>query len=84
MPPRTSLDPAEIEGEEGDSRLLLVDELLDQLANSHPEKAEVVKLKYFVGFTNAEAAQTLAGSEKTINRDWRFSRAWILSKLDHG
>lgn len=79
---KTSLDPAEIYGEEGDSRLLVVNELLDQLAASHPQKAEVVKLKYFVGFTNAEAAQALGVSEKTINRDWRFARAWILSELD--
>lgn len=78
---KTSLDPAEIQGEEGDSRLLVVNELLDQLTESHSQKAEVVKLKYFVGFTNAEAAQALGVSEKTVNRDWRFARAWILSKM---
>lgn len=79
---KTALDPAEIQGEEGDSRVLIVNELLDQLAAIHPKKAEVVKMKYFVGFTNAEAARALGVSEKTVNRDWRFARAWILSKLD--
>jgi len=79
----TVVDPA-IDGPDAD--VLAVDEALTQLANDHPEHAELVKLRYFAGLTLAEAAAALDISTATADRRWRYARAWLarrLSSLDH-
>ena len=58
-----------------------VNELLDRLAEEDPTKAEVVKLKFFVGLSNAEVANVLEVSEKTIGRHWRFAKAWLYDAI---
>src|SRR5207253_2569102 len=50
---------------------LAVNEALAQLAREHPEKAELVKLRYFAGLTLAEAASALGISTATADRRWR-------------
>jgi RNA polymerase sigma factor (TIGR02999 family) len=57
--------------------VLAVDEALTQLAAVHPEKAELVKLRYFAGMTLAEAAAALGVSTATADRNWRYARAWL-------
>jgi acyl-CoA synthetase (AMP-forming)/AMP-acid ligase II len=47
------------------------------LAAAHPRKAELVKLRYFVGLTVEEAAALLEISAATAERDWAFARAWL-------
>jgi RNA polymerase sigma factor (TIGR02999 family) len=66
--------------ETGDD-LLAVDEALESLARIDPEKAELVKLRYFVGMTLAEAAAALGVSEPTAKRWWRYARAWLLQHI---
>jgi RNA polymerase sigma factor (TIGR02999 family) len=61
-------DPAEV---------LALHEALDQLAEKAPRKAELVKLRYFVGCTIAEAAQVLGISQSTAEGDWTYSKAWL-------
>jgi RNA polymerase sigma factor (sigma-70 family) len=58
-----------------------VDEALTQLAGEHPEKAELVKLRYFAGLTLAEAASALGISTATAGRQWRYARAWLARAL---
>lgn len=65
----------------GDDRILQIHEALESLAAQDPEKAEIVKLKYFVGLTNEEAAELLNLSEKTVRRRWAFAKAWLLSEM---
>jgi RNA polymerase sigma factor (TIGR02999 family) len=60
-----------------DEELLVLNEALDVLAAEHPRKAEVVKLRYFVGLTNAEAAAALGISVATVDRDWAYAKAWL-------
>jgi DNA-directed RNA polymerase specialized sigma24 family protein len=50
---------------------------LDQLAQEHPEKAELVKLRYFAGMSADEAADFLGFSPSTGDRHWKYARAWI-------
>jgi len=57
--------------------VLAVHESLDALAEEFPRKAELVKLRYFVGLSNREAAKILKVSVATAERDWAFSRAWL-------
>ena len=65
----------------GDEQILAVDEALQKLAIIDPRKAELVKLRYFVGLTVEDAAKTMKISEATANRWWNFARAWLHREL---
>jgi RNA polymerase sigma factor (TIGR02999 family) len=73
-----SFDPA------GDDQLLAVHEVLDQFAAVEPRKAEMVKLRYFVGLSLQETAQALGIPFGTAKRWWIFSRAWLYRELQSG
>ncbi len=64
-----------------DDELLAIHEHLDRLAESEPRKAEVVKLRYFVGMSIEETAEALGISTPTAKRDWTFARAWLFREL---
>lgn len=64
-----------------EDEVLAVHEALDALAAEFPRKAELVKLRYFVGLGNAEAAKILGISPATAERDWAFSRAWLKLRI---
>lgn len=61
--------------------LLALDEALTRLEQKWPEKASLVKLRYFAGLTIPEASQSLKISTATAERYWRFARAWLHSQL---
>jgi RNA polymerase sigma factor (TIGR02999 family) len=56
---------------------LAIHEMLDQLADESPRKAELVKLRYFLGCTMAETAGILGIAVKTAEEDWTYARAWL-------
>ncbi len=64
-----------------DDELLAVHEALDALAAHDARKAELVKLRYFVGLTNEEAASVLGISVPTAKRDWTYARAWLFREI---
>ncbi|SPE59980.1 RNA polymerase, sigma-24 subunit, ECF subfamily [Verrucomicrobia bacterium] len=64
-----------------DEELLAVSDALDKLASIHALQAEVVKLRYFVGMTNVEAAQGLGLSERTVKNYWAHARAWLFREM---
>jgi RNA polymerase sigma factor (TIGR02999 family) len=66
---------------EKDDEILAVHEALEELAEHDQRKAELVKLRYFVGLTIAEAAEILKISAPTAKRDWAYSRAWLYKKI---
>ncbi len=79
---RVELDhPGEAAESEIDD-LLAVDQALDRLAAEHPDAAAVVKLRYFVGLTAEEAAETLGVSLRTANRHWAYAKAWLFQALE--
>ena len=57
--------------------VLAVHEALVQLAEKAPRKAELVKLRYFLGCTMAESAQVLGIAQSTAEEDWTYSKAWL-------
>ncbi len=65
-----------------DEDLLALDEALDRLAAKHPRKAELVKLRFFAGLTNEQAAQALGISTSTADNDWAYARSWLRLALD--
>jgi RNA polymerase sigma factor (TIGR02999 family) len=62
--------------------LLALDEGLTALAAQHPEKAQLVKLRYFAGLTVPEAAEVMGTSTATANRQWAYARAWLFRYLE--
>jgi RNA polymerase sigma factor (TIGR02999 family) len=64
-----------------DDQLLAVNEALEQLAAAHPQEAEVVKLRYFVGLTHEEVAAALGISVRTAKSYWAHARAWLFQEI---
>ncbi len=64
-----------------DDELLALDEALDRLATVDARAAEVVKLCFFVGLTQEQAAGELGISLATVERLWSFARAWLFRKV---
>jgi RNA polymerase sigma factor (TIGR02999 family) len=61
--------------------LLAVDEALGLLAKEAPQKAELVKLRFFAGLSIEEAAQALGISRATASRHWAYARAWLYERV---
>ncbi len=61
--------------------LLSVDQALDRLAAHYPRRARIVELRFFGGLEFPEIAEALEISLATVERDWRFARAWLQEKL---
>jgi RNA polymerase sigma factor (TIGR02999 family) len=67
-----------------DEKCLEVHEALDRLADVDPRKAEVGKMRIFIGLEVQEIAAALKASEKTVQRDWTFAKAWLSRDLKKG
>jgi RNA polymerase sigma factor (TIGR02999 family) len=74
---REAVDPDRLAAPAPDDELLALHEALDRLAEVHPEKAELVKLRYFAGLTADQAATALGISPSTADRHWNYARAWL-------
>ncbi|HEX6972854.1 MAG TPA: sigma-70 family RNA polymerase sigma factor [Vicinamibacterales bacterium] len=57
--------------------LLDLNDALTELGESDPRKGQIVELKFFGGLTTAEIADHLGVSVATVERDWKFARAWL-------
>ncbi len=64
-----------------DETLLHMDDALNKLAAEDPEKAELVKLRFFAGLSIPDAAQAMGLSESTAKRHWAYCRAWLYDEL---
>ncbi|MFO0815766.1 MAG: ECF-type sigma factor [Gemmatales bacterium] len=62
--------------------LVALDEALVQFETEEPDKANLVKLRFFAGLTTAEAAELMNISVATAERWWSYSRVWLLSEID--
>jgi RNA polymerase sigma factor (TIGR02999 family) len=67
-----------------DDDLVALDEALTRFAQVEPQKAELVKLRYFVGLTIEETAEALGISAATAKRHWTYSKAWLLQAMGGG
>ena len=75
------LDGLQIAGPVDDDQLLALNEALDRLAAVDPPKAELVKLRYFVGLTTEQAAKVMNVSEPTAKRWWAYAKAWLFREM---
>jgi len=78
---RVNADDVDIPSPMPDDDLLAMDEALDRLAEVDSRAAEVVKLCFFVGLTQEQAARELNVSVATIERTWTFARAWLFREM---
>ncbi len=77
-----NVDEVEIPSPADDDHLLLeLDEALARFAALHPRKAEVVKLRYFVGMTFEETAEALGIAVPTAKKWWAYARAWLRMEM---
>ena len=81
---RLDIDKIPIAAPVKDEEVLAVSEALERLAARDRPKAELVKLRYFVGLTREEAAEVLGISVPTADRWWKFSRAWLFDDIERG
>jgi RNA polymerase sigma factor (TIGR02999 family) len=79
---RVDLDDVQLAIEARPEVLCAVNDAIDELCKIAPEKAELVKLRFFVGMTNNEAAEALEVSLVTVKRHWKFARAWLFQRLE--
>lgn len=63
--------------------LLALDAALSRFELEWPEKAKLVKLRYFAGLTIPEAAQALGISVRTAERTWTYAKAWLLEAIQN-
>ena len=78
---RVEFDPIQLAAPEDDERLLAVHDALDRLAQEDPAKADVVKLRFFVGLSDREVADALGVTERTVERHWAYAKVWLLRAI---
>jgi len=61
--------------------VLLVNDALALFATQYPRQAQVIELLFFAGLSVPEAAAMLDVSERTVKRDWRFGKSWMLARM---
>ena len=79
--PKLSLDEELVASYEREVDLIAVDEALAELATDHPEHARIAEMRFFAGLTVEEAAEALGVTPRTVERKWRFARAWLHDAL---
>lgn len=65
-----------------DEDLLALEEALEDFERVHPERATLVKLRYFSGMTIDEVSREMGISTATVERHWAFARAWLRRRID--
>ena len=79
---RVDIQAAELAADPTDDQRLAVSDALEKFAAKDGRKAELVKLRYFVGLTLEEAAEVLGVSTPTAKRWWAYSRAWLYDEIE--
>jgi RNA polymerase sigma factor (TIGR02999 family) len=81
---RVNIDSLDLAAESQPEALLRVHEALEKLSAEDSLKAELIKLRFFVGLGIPEAAELLGISPTTAKRHWTFARAWLYNELQSG
>ena len=79
---RVELGESDLATTTPDDRLLAIDEALDRLSADDPQAAELVKLRFFAGFSLTEAAEILGMSRTSAYEQWAYARAWLRCEVE--
>jgi RNA polymerase sigma factor (TIGR02999 family) len=75
---RVDLDQIDRSAATPDEKVLLIDEALERLQSTDPQRARIVVLKFFGGLTDREVAVSLGMAERTVERHWAYAKVWLL------
>ena len=78
---RDPLEHVSVAAPERGIDLVALDEALLRLTENSPRKGRVVEMRYFSGASTDEIAEVLGVTTRTVERDWRFARAWLYREL---
>ena len=78
---RVTLTGIDLAAVEDLDQVLAVDEAFQRLEGADPRAADVVRLRFYAGLSEAEAAVALDMSERTVRREWSYARAWLFDAL---
>jgi RNA polymerase sigma factor (TIGR02999 family) len=78
---RVELDDVDAAIRPPEDDVIALDEALDQLAAVEPQTAELVKLRYFAGLTNKQAAEVMGISPRKADSLWAYARAWLHERI---
>lgn len=78
---QVSLDQVTIAADDPADTVLAINDALERLVVRDPFKAEVVKMRYFIGLSQDEIAHALGVSEPTVRRHWAIARAWLYAEM---
>jgi RNA polymerase sigma factor (TIGR02999 family) len=79
---RLDFEELHLEAERTPAEFLLLHEALDRLEATDKRKADLVKLRFFAGLTNQQAAEALGVSVSTADNDWAYARAWLRLEIE--
>lgn len=78
---KVDVDEVAIVSPEPEESIIALDAALEAFAKLAPRQARVVELRYFAGLSEEEIAGLMNTSTRTIERDWKFARAWLMQEL---
>jgi len=78
---RIPLDHVTIASDDPPETVLAINDALERLTARDPFKADVVKMRYFIGLSQDEIAHALGVSEPTVRRHWAIARAWLYAEM---
>ncbi|HWD20458.1 MAG TPA: ECF-type sigma factor [Verrucomicrobiae bacterium] len=78
---RVDFEGWDLAAAEPDDAVLIINEALERLEAADPDRARIVVLKFFGGLTNAEVAESLGVTERTVERQWAYAKAWLLQNI---
>ena len=78
---RVPLDEVEIAAPAKEEIILQLNDALEELQRVSAEQAEIVKLRFFAGFSEPEIAQILDLSERSVQRQWSYAKAWLFERI---
>jgi RNA polymerase sigma factor (TIGR02999 family) len=81
---RVNIDEIQVATQMPSEQLLVVDETLERFARLYPQAAELVRLRFYTGVSQQQAAELLGVARRTADRLWSFARAWLFTELRSG
>ena len=76
------LNVADLASDENSDQILALDAALCRLEEQNPEAASVVRLRFYAGLSVDQTAAALDMSPRTVDRRWKFARAWLFKSLE--
>src|SRR5262245_48618925 len=78
---RLDIDELDLAQTTPDDKILLINEALEQLQAEDPEKAKIVVMKFFGGLTNQQVSESIGVTERTVERQWAYAKAWLFQTI---